>query len=856
MNDLSHLNVYNPRLVAASFAVVIAAVAAVTSGSIAAVFRGVFYLTVGVGMGLVLVASKRTTKDPTIEHSSNQRESSNIAVRQISRSSDIAEMRAQRRALVQNSLGSISDNSQVEARSTAHNRRSLEATDAPEVHLESESPTALPTPVAENPASVNENGEDEDETRSAIDQLVPLNMEKLLADLETALENKDALGLGDDDGDAKNPDRDEDKQEFTEEHLEECKHLVALLYSISEEQARKDGYVHRGVTCNHCGAQPIRGVRYHCLNCPDYDLCEGCENLGDVHPKTHAFIKLRIPLAPHTNMRTTGAPVMYPGQSDLYSAGVWNADEEIGKVSDESHFESVEVHALFEQFLTLATVPPSSTTPGGITRPTFDQCLGALGKEKNLITDRIFAFFDQDSDNLISFREFVLGLGVMIKGTLDERIEHAFKGYDLDSDGVVSRNELHRMFKAYFYLSMQLVRDYVKTVEQDMMDTFDDEAAKPVSASFTAPIPSTGNNGEGADEDQTHLKMRYDANPSTGHTNNHRPSSRLNSATSSILSDNGNRPRGRDTPSRTASPAPYDGYSSASTSMPTSTRTASARNRGASPTTATAEPSTARPRPDSSSSFSAPPLTIDVGDGKTRLGRLPSLALDPEANARPFSAYPTPTSTTSRRSPSPTSPQQRAPSSPTYAASPLTHGPTVARLSISSDVAAASSGTLVTSPTMTTTAMGTSGGLLSRGTRAIQEVQALRRRSNVSLRSVYREGSIASATAATPTGFSAGLLDLQSPVSPFEELLLSGTVGMAVGATGSGALFAAMAGEDNGRLPVIEAMSQDAIEEMVERTFVAAGAQNRDFVTLEEFRKAVEHDHSYLQWFEALGSVF
>jgi hypothetical protein len=35
--------------------------------------------------------------------------------------------------------------------------------------------------------------------------------------------------------------------------------------------------VHRGVTCNVCEKCPIRGVRYKCANCRDFDVCELCE---------------------------------------------------------------------------------------------------------------------------------------------------------------------------------------------------------------------------------------------------------------------------------------------------------------------------------------------------------------------------------------------------------------------------------------------------------------------------------------------------------------------------------------------------------------------------------------------------
>jgi EF hand len=72
----------------------------------------------------------------------------------------------------------------------------------------------------------------------------------------------------------------------------------------------------------------------------------------------------------------------------------------------------------------------------------------------------------------------------------------AFKGYDLDNDDFISRDELFRMFKAYFYLSMELVRDVVSAMEDDMMDNFEFSASQPVSAAFTVAIPSTSSDEE------------------------------------------------------------------------------------------------------------------------------------------------------------------------------------------------------------------------------------------------------------------------------------------------------------------------------------------------------------------------
>ena len=45
----------------------------------------------------------------------------------------------------------------------------------------------------------------------------------------------------------------------------------------------------------------------------------------------------------------------------------------------------------------------------------------------------------------------------------------AFEGYDLDGEGTVSRDNLRKMFKAYFYITIELVRDVVKACEEEMV---------------------------------------------------------------------------------------------------------------------------------------------------------------------------------------------------------------------------------------------------------------------------------------------------------------------------------------------------------------------------------------------------
>jgi hypothetical protein len=53
--------------------------------------------------------------------------------------------------------------------------------------------------------------------------------------------------------------------------------------------------IHKNVECDNCGMKNIKGIRYKCLHCQNFDLCSNCEEYCE-HDPTHIMIKIRKPL--------------------------------------------------------------------------------------------------------------------------------------------------------------------------------------------------------------------------------------------------------------------------------------------------------------------------------------------------------------------------------------------------------------------------------------------------------------------------------------------------------------------------------------------------------------------------------
>ncbi|KAK4456809.1 hypothetical protein QBC42DRAFT_51663 [Cladorrhinum samala] len=246
--------------------------------------------------------------------------------------------------------------------------------------------------------------------------------------------------------------------------------IVSLLFRVSEDNARRSAYVHRGCQCNGCGLVPIRGIRYRCANCADFDLCETCESQG-LHTKTHIFYKIRIP-APRLGPRQL-QPVWYPG--DPESTIRLLPKHLMARLSKETGFERPELEALWEQWTFMANTEwreDPDELGVAMDRKTFERYLVPSGGHRqttpNLLHDRMFAFYDDNNDDLIGFSEFLRGTSYRRR---KDRLRRIFDGYDVDGDGYVNRRDFLRLFRAYYVLFKQMHKDILEGLDDQAMSS-------------------------------------------------------------------------------------------------------------------------------------------------------------------------------------------------------------------------------------------------------------------------------------------------------------------------------------------------------------------------------------------------
>jgi len=68
------------------------------------------------------------------------------------------------------------------------------------------------------------------------------------------------------------------------------------------------------------------------------------------------------------------------------------------------------------------------------------------------LENHIFRMYDINNDGKVDFKEFMIVLTVISKGTPEENLEQIFRIFDVNNDGTISKKELHRLVKDLYSL--------------------------------------------------------------------------------------------------------------------------------------------------------------------------------------------------------------------------------------------------------------------------------------------------------------------------------------------------------------------------------------------------------------------
>lgn len=65
--------------------------------------------------------------------------------------------------------------------------------------------------------------------------------------------------------------------------------------------------------------------------------------------------------------------------------------------------------------------------------------------DPSTIADQFFRVYDVDQNEKVDFREFLCAVGIMTRGSEEERLKMLFKIYDQDGSGYISHEEYHNV---------------------------------------------------------------------------------------------------------------------------------------------------------------------------------------------------------------------------------------------------------------------------------------------------------------------------------------------------------------------------------------------------------------------------
>ncbi|XP_042588331.1 calsenilin-like isoform X2 [Cyprinus carpio] len=131
--------------------------------------------------------------------------------------------------------------------------------------------------------------------------------------------------------------------------------------------------------------------------------------------------------------------------SDLELAMVRHQPEGLEQLQAQTKFTRKELQSLYRGF--------KNECPSGLVdEETFKSIYSQFFPQGDATTYAHFLFnaFDMDRNGSIRFEDFVIGLSVLLRGSVTEKLRWAFNLYDINKDGYITKEEMLAIMKSIY----------------------------------------------------------------------------------------------------------------------------------------------------------------------------------------------------------------------------------------------------------------------------------------------------------------------------------------------------------------------------------------------------------------------
>jgi len=172
------------------------------------------------------------------------------------------------------------------------------------------------------------------------------------------------------------------------------------------------------------------------------------------------------------------------------------SQNDIKQLQQQTNFQEVEVQTLYSVFTKQAV-------DGAVDRDRFKESLSMLETaglkdlKNSPFADRLFDLLDSNGDGVVDLSEFITGLSMVCKGSMEEKLLLSFKAYDQDGNGFIDEAEMTALFKAAWLSGYKTL--CVTHPQQDLSLNDFNEYCREMALIFTAKafsVLDTDNDGK------------------------------------------------------------------------------------------------------------------------------------------------------------------------------------------------------------------------------------------------------------------------------------------------------------------------------------------------------------------------